>query len=328
MKKIFITILIYLALQGITAAQTIPELEKKLSSLQKEWTEVKSELDSLKALYEDQTQVIDKEKKRAKPEKDKIAKLMSHALTVSDQLNVKTGQLSILEDNFNVIKRELDGRYSHQIDSLQALANSKRFAGEKENLESQILRLSEKRLLVSPTVKKLSFDPQKILQIQPEQYSDSLESAIYSDYLSNALKEIDTHLNNVHNTRKEFEEIIILQEKTGSFLEEVAEDQYDGIFLAAENQAQITKQATLSDPFFGGEFTGRETGIIYAQFQSYLAILHQLNRNDQIQQQSSWNSPIDSSTVTLTMKDYLQLLKDVEKELRSYKKIIQTKLKP
>ena len=326
MKNLFIIILIWGVLQSLTLAQT-NDLENKLGSLQKEWIEVKSELDSLRVIYKNQTEIIDKEKKRSKPDKDKIAKLMSRALAVSDQLDSKNEQLSKLENNLNVIKEELDHKYSRQIDSLQSALNSKKFTGDKENIESQILKLSEKRLLVSPTVKKLSFDPQRILQIQPEQYSDSLESAIYSDYLNNALKEIDTHLIEVKNTRKDFKEIITLQEKTGAFLEDVAEDQYDGIFLAAENQAQLNNQTSLLGPTYGGEFSSRDKGIIYGQFQSYLAILHQLNLNDQIQQQSSWKSPIDSSAVTLTMKDYLQLLKDVEKELRSYKKIIQNKLK-
>jgi hypothetical protein len=194
-------------------------------------------------------------------------------------------------------------------------------------LESQILKLSEKRLLVSPTVKRLSFDPQRILQIQPNQYSDSLESAIYSDYLNKAVKEINTHLNEVKNTRREFDEIITLQEKTSSFLEDVAEDQNEGIFLAAENQAQTANEATFSGSPFGGDLSTSKSGIIYSQFQSYLAILQQLNRNNRIQQQYSWHSPVDSSSVTLTMKEYLQLLNDVEKELRSYKKIVQNKLK-
>ena len=327
MKIVFTTILLCFSLQAVTIAQTVPELEKNMSLLQREWIEVKGELDSLTVIYDDQTGIVDKEKKRTKPDKDKIAKLMSQALTVSDQLDSKREQLSNLDANINVIKKQLDKRYSHQIDSLQTLINSKKFTGNKENLESQILKLSEKRLLVSPTVKRLSFDPQRILQIQPNQYKDSLETAIYSDYLNNALKEIDTHLNEVKNTRKEFEEIITLQEKTSSFLEDVAEDQSEGIFLAAENQAQLSSQTSQFDPTNGGEFSSRDKGILYGQFQSYLAILQQLNRNNQIQQQYSWHSPVDSSSVTLTMKEYLQLLNDVEKELSSYKKIVQNKLK-
>jgi hypothetical protein len=327
MKIVFITILFCFALQVIMIAQTVPELEKKMSLLQKEWIEVKGELDSLTVIYDDQTGIIDKEKKRTKPDKDKIAKLMSQALTASDQLDSKREQLSNLDANINVIKKQLDKRYSHQIDSLQTLINSKKFTDNKENLESQILKLSEKRLLVSPTVKRLSFDPQRILQIQPNQYSDSLESAIYSDYLNKAVKEINTHLNEVKNTRREFDEIITLQEKTSSFLEDVAEDQNEGIFLAAENQAQTANEATFSGSPFGGDLSTSKSGIIYSQFQSYLAILQQLNRNNRIQQQYSWHSPVDSSSVTLTMKEYLQLLNDVEKELRSYKKIVQNKLK-
>lgn len=328
MKIVITTILLCFALQVITTAQIVPELEKNMSLLQKEWIEVKGELDSLTVIYDDQTGIIDKEKKRTKPDKDKIAKLMSQALTVSDQLDSKREQLSNLDANINVIKKQLDRRYSHQIDSLQTLINSKKFTGNKENSESQILKLSEKRLLVSPTVKRLSFDPQRILQIQPNQYKDSLESAIYSDYLNKALKEINTHLNEVKNTRREFDEIITLQEKTSSFLEDVAEDQTEGIFLAAENQAQTPNEATFSGSPFGGDLSTSKSGIIYSQFQSYLAILQQLNRNNRIQQQYSWHSPVDSSSVTLTMKEYLQLLNDVEKELRSYKKIVQNKLKP
>lgn len=322
--------LMYIFISCLTvssSAQNLRQLEKQFDETQQTLTEMNRELDSLRAIYDKHTHLIDQEKSRPKPDKDKLAKLMSQGLAISDKLAKKEENISNHEEKLSILKMKLDEKYSQKIDSLQSALNSKRFKGDKESLEAQILKFSEKRLLVSPTVKKLSFDPGKILQIRLEASTDSLDAAIYADYLQNALKDINEHLSYVRGSRKEFEEIITLQEKTSDFLREVSEEQYGGMYLAAGSQSQATKQATLTDPTFVGDLQSERSGVIYTQFHSYLDILHQLDWDDQIQQQSYWESPVDSSTVNLTMKDYLQLLKDVEKELISYKKIIEAKLK-
>lgn len=327
MKRILLTSLIVGILHLPALGQTISQLETQLISLQAKLSEARIELDSLTVIYEERIQQIDREKERQKPDQSKIGELMSEALSISDQLEAKKKEISVIEDQVQDVRRTLDRKYSQQIDSLQMLLNAEDLRGDQESLEARIMQLSEKRLLVSPIVKRLSFDPQQILQIQSDAFRDSLDAAIYTDYLTNALQEVDAHLSSVKNTREEYEQIIKLQEKTGKFLDEVAEDQYGGIFLATESQGGAGTRTASSDGS-GTVSLSEQRGIIQSQLQSYLAILHQLNWNDQIQQKSYFHSPVDSSAVVLTMGDYLRLLKDVEKELGAYKKIIQSKLEP
>jgi hypothetical protein len=310
-----------------SAAQNLAQLEKQFDETRQKLTELNIALDSLRAIYDSHTHVIDREKSRPKPDKDKLAKLMSQGLAISDKLGKQEKDVSNLQDNLSTLKKKLNDKYSLKIDSLQSVLNSKGFKGDKGELEARILQFAEKRLLVSPTVGKLSFDPGKILQIQFDAMTDSLDVAIYSDYLRNALRDIDGHLSSIRSSRKEFEEIVTLQEKTSEFLRDVSEEQNNGIYLAAGNQPGATKQATLTDPTQIANLESERSGVIYTQFQSYLDILFQLNWKDQIQQQSTWTSPVDSTVVNLTLEDYLQLLKDVERELNSYKKIITAKLK-
>ncbi|NIW00063.1 hypothetical protein GWN26_13450, partial [Candidatus Saccharibacteria bacterium] len=69
-------------------------MESKLSSLQKIRAEMKTELDSLKIIYEVQIRRIDQEKNHRIPDKKKITQLMSEALSVSDQLEKKKKEMS------------------------------------------------------------------------------------------------------------------------------------------------------------------------------------------------------------------------------------------
>ncbi|NIW80414.1 MAG: hypothetical protein GWN16_13595, partial [Calditrichae bacterium] len=74
--------------------QSVTQLESKLSSLQKIRAEMKTELDSLKIIYEVQIRRIDQEKNHRIPDKKKITQLMSEALSVSDQLEKKKKEMS------------------------------------------------------------------------------------------------------------------------------------------------------------------------------------------------------------------------------------------
>lgn len=325
--KYFLLYIFTIFLTVSSAAQNLVQLEKQFDETRQRLSKLNQELDSLHVIYDSHTRIIDQEKNRSRPDKDKLAKLMSQGLAFSDKLGKKEQDISDLENRMSILKEKLDEEYSHEIDSLQSVLNSKDFKGDKEELEARILQLSERRLLVSPMVGKLSFDPGKILQIQFDAMTDSMDFAIYSDYLESALRNINGHLSNVRRNRKEFEEIVTLQEKTGEFLREVSEAQNNGIYLVASDQSGVTKQSTLTDPTLIANLQSERSGVVYTQFQSYMDILYQLNWKDQIQQQSRWTSPVDSSTVNLTINDYLQLLKDVEKELNGYKKIIESKLK-
>lgn len=331
MKVIFKTAIVFGAvfLSIYSAAQNLPELEAKFNSLQERLQMREAKLDSLQKVLETEAEAIDSEKSAKNPDKDKLSRLMSGALTTSRRIEENNRAVSALQDSLERLKSVLDGQYARQIDSLQALVKSSKSEGELNRLKREILRLSEKRLLLSPAVKMLSFNPEKILQIHPAEAEDSLEAQIYIDYLKNALSDIDSHLETIRKTRQETEEILRLEEKKSEFLEDIAEDQYSGIWIAAESKSSRTLGTYSETP--GGTISASdrqtaEISTISSQFQAYSNILRQLESENELKKNFNWTSPVDSAQIELTANDYINLLKEVEKQLTRYREIILTKL--
>jgi hypothetical protein len=327
--RFLLTIFLLIGLSIFLIAQSSLELESELIELQGQLQNKTVRRDSLKMSLEEQLQVVDLEKSKENINKNKVAKLMSEALETSKQ--VENSELEIIRVQ-NVIEQKkslLDQTYAYQIDSLQTLVGSKNFDGDKTKVHAQIRKLTEMRLLLSPTIRMLSFDPEKVRQIQLENAHDSLEIELFTDYLRNALADVDAHLVQVQENRNELEEIILLEEKKTEFLDDVIEDRYSGIFLAAESQNQINTDQ-LSGEFREnpqiGHDVASESSLLLTQFQSYLNILQRLNINEKINAESSLNTPVGSGKPHFTAVEYLNLLKAVEKQLQQYQEIIIHKL--
>lgn len=323
--KIFLLV----GLSSLLIAQGPASVESELISLQEELINTTVQLDSLKGRLEGQLQVVDLEKSKENVNKDKVAKLMSEALETSNQIEKIELEIIKLQSAIEQEKSRLDEYYAKQIDSLQTLVESKNFDGDEPKIRMQIRHLTEKRLLLSPTIKMLSFDPEEVKQIQLDKTEDSLELELYTDYLKNALEDVDAHLAMVQKNRNELEEIILLEEKKSEFLGDVIEDQYSGIFLAAEGQSQ-----SISNEAFGETRESPQTdyakasqsSLLLTQFQAYLNILQRLNINEKITIESYLTASYGSGKPHFTAEEYLNLLKEVEKQLQQYQEIITYKL--
>ncbi len=97
----------------------------------------------------------------------------------------------------------------------------------RESLDNEILFYTEKRLLVSPQIEMLSFNPKKILEIDLGKAKNNVERASLNEYLFSALTEVSAVLSDVTKQSKEANDALTLQKKTSKFL---AETEFDRDF--------------------------------------------------------------------------------------------------
>lgn len=301
------------------SAQNLVELERKYISLVQNYQIEKSALDSLSKIMNERAEQIDAEKRKPNPDQIKILKLMAGSVNITGALEIQQTKVNQIEKSIESIKQTLDAKYSLIIDSLQNLKRSGKYKGDAEELDAQILIFTERRLAVAPKVKSLSFDPEKILEINLAEIKDSLQRLIYSEYLHSALSEVEKLLTQVNESSEEVSQIILLQKKMNKFLEET------------EFERPI-KQYNLSESISRTFGDIRETSDLSAgksfipQFISYDLLLDQLRINRSSELKSKWQSTIESDQKNLTLKDYQNLLKEVKKRLLDYRLILSNKL--
>lgn len=269
-------------------------------------------LDSLNRVVEKTAADIANEKSRTNADQNKIVKWMAHAVVVSNHIKESQKRLSVLQSSAEECRQRLEQIYAHTIDSLKSLERLKSFAGDRRVLQNEILFWTEKRVLLSPVVSMLTFDPRKVQEIHLENTSNSMERSVAEDYLRKALLEIDTHLNRVISERKEYEEITDLRKRTAEFVSEV----YDQSRITAISRAQAGV-ASSGSPLTPSDYKA-------LQFRSVVGLIQQLNASTPL---SSANVIYPESKSGITQEEYIQLLKQAEKQLKTYKDIVQKKLK-
>ncbi len=323
MKRLiyFLIFLVYVP----ASAQGLQKLESGQTALTLELQTENRRVDSLRAVTENFSSQIEAEKSRENPSQKRLRQLMADALTVSQDLERHQQKAGELEKRLGQVNRELDAKYTAVLDSLQKLSNLKQYSGNRTDLDKQILEYAEKRLAISPQITGLSFDPKKIQQIDLSAAKDSLEHAIFADYLHHAQRDIDSHLEKIGKLRQEIEDVKMLREKTSDFLEEIESERDFGL-LAQTNQTAGDKTFPTSNNVFTQNEQGRNLAA-GSQDQSFFMLMQQINQLDSRHELSQWISPLDSSNVTLSFDDYIQLLKQAEKLLRQQRQIVSEKLK-
>ncbi len=214
MRKILFNGFIILFFIAAANAQNLTELETKFEHLTNVINENKISIDSLKKIINERGKKIDVEKSKSNPDKDKIVGLMANTVTISNKIDQLQKKSEDDEKEYELVKNKLDKKYSAILDSLNSINPS------NDKVEEEKLVYVQKRLLVAPQVPLLSFNPEKIAQIDLSKLKNNKEKSIYNDYLKNALKEVDSVLNNVKNLSNDFNQIVRLQKKTQKFLEE------------------------------------------------------------------------------------------------------------
>ena len=315
-KIILLSFVCLISFSFNASPQSLDALEKRYDNLRSVVKKDNMILDSLKNILENRAKQIENEKQKLNPDNDKIIKLMAGSVSLSNLIDDYQEKLDANSKNLKQLSKMLEARYSAKIDSLQLLKKSTKENSEK--LDSDILLYTEKRLLISPQVDLLSFNPQKILEIDLTKTKNSDEKASLKEYLSSALAEINAELSEVTKQAKEIDAALILQEKTSKFL---AETEFDRDFRPGKSSRSSTART-----YESSILSVQDKLVIADQINSYALLLDQLNIFDKSENINLQKFNFKSGKANLSLKDYSSLLKELKQRLSDYKLILTNKI--
>lgn len=317
----FILIFLFFAWNKICYAQPVSSLEAKTWELNFQLKSEYQKLDSLKTIYDERTREIDLQKKKTGTDQNTIKKMMAATAGLSNKIEEQQKKISLLENDLEKVKVTLEKKYSTVIDSLKELKNSNRYSGNKDDLEKEILTVTEKKILVSPRIGSLSYNPERIILLEPGNARSNEERKIYSEYLNEALRETETKLQKIQNINSEVKQIVLLQKKTKKFIEDVEFGSALSRSTLAVSGKENSREATY--PNTGGNL-GESKDII--QVSTYLYLLSQLDYKMQTDVKSRGSYSFDSKDKNLSFQEYSELLSEVEKRLADYRLILKNKI--
>ncbi len=318
MKKFFVFILF----AGLINAQSLDKLERKFEQLNNQYDKESLIVDSLNSVFSKRAEQIDSEKKKNNPDKAFITELMASSVTISNNLEGHNNKVQKLEKELDNVKEQLNRIYIAKIDSLEALKKSGK--EDEDKLNEEILSFTGKRLLVAPRILSLSFNPDKVLRIDLNKTTDPKEKALYKEYLNNALGEVNSLLDKVNKQTSEADQTAILQAKTEKFLEE-AELENKVLFQKKSNVISPANAQT-GEMDYGSVGVVRESKAFENQVQTYQLILRQLDIEQLSRTEINPEISFGETSKNLSLKDYINLLKEVKKRLQEFKLVLANKI--
>lgn len=305
-----------------TLAQNLSQMESEYKKSDRLYQREQTKLDSLNKLLIRQAAEIDQEKNRSEADINRITDMMAYTITISNQVRTQQELLTSLEENLEELKQLMDLKYATLIDSLRNIEKLEESSDGKENIETLIFEYIQKRLIVAPKIYTLSFDPEKIVKIDLTSSEDTLEYAIYQEYLQNALSEVDGQIVQLNNIQNEIQQIIYLQQKANDFMEDINSDIQFGAIARSQEKVASDEAALAGDQFLSDYRSTK----VSTQVQSYGYLLRQLKSYPDSKVQSTWQTPLDSIPTNLTFQQYQDLLKEIERRLQEYRFILTHKL--
>ncbi len=320
-KSLIYLLIIFTGL-NFTSAQSLPDLEKKYDQLNLQFEKENKILDSLKNIYTYRTSLIDIEKEKKNADNERIVEMMAGSVEISNKIESQNKKLSRIENDIENVKDKLHRIYIAKIDSLQNIKEAGK--GEDDKIDSEILKLTEKNILVAPKILSLSFNPEKILEIDLQKTKDKKEKVIYKEYLNNALNEVNGLIESVNSQFTEVNQIVALQTKTKKFLEEAELE--SNLLIQRQNNVSTQTQAPISlREVDNSGLTGTSADFV-SNIRTYQIILRQLD----IQQLSKTDLNLKFSSEELNrnldVKEYQRLLKEVKERLQEFKLVLANKI--
>ena len=291
-------------------AQSLSVIEKNYAVSKKNLDNANHVLDSLKTVLNKKADEIEIEKSKTNPDEDKIVELMSSFVVISNNYEAQRKKVNQLGKKVDTVVFDLSKKYSSIIDSLRSLGSSDTFNEDKDKLDSEILFYMEKKISISPRIPLLSFDPAKLLKLDPRNTKDSLEAIVYKEYLQNAYKEINNHLENVEHRYSEVSSILLLQKKTEKFLKET-EFEND-----IPTKSSATENKTASVRFYGDDGGVRTSNdaLLPQQYHDYALLLNQINIDLTSGNKLDWQVvPVDGDT-PIDLTQYKKMLEDLKEK--------------
>jgi hypothetical protein len=302
----------------ILNAQGVDYLESQLNYYNQLLTVGTAKLDSLQRILENKAGQITREKTKKDNNNDKIISLMSGSATLSNKIETQQYKVQEISKNLEYVKEKLYSQYTNIIDSLKKFQTRVKPGKDLKIINDKILNFTEKRLLVSPKINSLTFDPQKLIEVNLNSIGSQNEKIMYSNYLKNALSEINQQLSNVENSFAEVQQIIYLQNKARRFLEETEFDNEITPMRRQNINAANTQETSYDNTAIG---TPKGAIELELQAQSYSLLLNQLN----FDRSSKWNTK-EVSRKDFSLKAYQAMLKELKNKLQDYKSVLKNKL--
>jgi len=303
--------------------QTVVEKENRFDQLQDDLALLQVKVDSLNTSLNTILNEIDQGKSAAQKDLKKIAGLMADGLTLSKAIETNQEQIYQKSSELSKIKRDLSEFYTEEIaknkDRL-AKANSEQ---EKENIEQQIFLLAGKRLIVSPVISGLKFNPEKIKQINLSQVDNEEEKTILKNYIENAIANIDSNISVLDLKESELEESQKLQEKADLFVDDVANSRIVGVYEEKNYASSAeTGEKLDNDPGF---YDRNNTEIAANQNSDYTILRRQMQELG-----FSFDDAFDRNPglvgIPMTEEEYLQFIKKGKDFLKQYRNQLVKKL--
>lgn len=317
-KLIFIFFLMIEA--ELLNAQSLTAVEKRYEQLNIQFEKENKILDSLQSIYSYKTAQIDVEKKKKNSDNEKIIELMSGSVAISNKIENQNKKIISFQKDIEKIKQQLHNLYIAKIDSLESLKKKENV--DEDKIDAEILLLTEKNISVAPKIVSLSFNPQKILEIDLQKTKDAKEKKLYSEYLNNAFNEVNDILDNVSDQLNEVNQIIALQTKTRKFLEEAELDNN----LIIQNQVnQNTEPSTIPNVRQSDAVTPASNDFV-TNIKTYQFILSQLDIQQLSKTDLKLKISFDELNRNLDVKEYRSLLNEVKDRLQEYKLVLANKI--
>lgn len=318
LKIFFIFMIICCLVNSIQLmAQTLGDLEKQYDTVLLKIINEKSRRDSLNTILNVRVEQIEKEKEKSKVDETRIKELMAQSVIVTNQISLVDNKLRAMEKELSDKAKILEEQYTRIIDSLNTVLKRIKNSSSVEEINALLLNTHQKKIIVSPYPKGLSFQPGKILFINLSETKDSVKKAIYIDYLKQTLVEVDDLLNDIQNKQEELKQIRRLENLTKKFLAE------------AEFESGIKTSSTIGNARYsqtGGELVSADVrSAINIKSLSYFGIINQLSVLEPFSRITNrWQKEAGKK---LSPGDYLNMLEDLQSILRQYRNMIVDKIK-
>lgn len=315
--RTIIIILILMIVVDSSYSQSLNDYEKRYEKLNIQLEKENRILDSMQNIFSYKTSLIDIEKEKKNPDNEKVIDLMAGSVATSNKIEEQNKKINRIGNEIENVKKHLHDLYTVRIDSLELL----RKTGNEDDvkLDAEILYFTGKNILVAPRILSLSFNPEKILDIDLNQTEDPKEKKLYKEYLDNALNEVNSLLGTVSQQISEVRQIVALQIKTKKFLED-AELESNMIIQSQRNQPNETETIARLD----GGITEASSDFA-ANVKNYQVILRQLDIQQLSKTELKLKLSFEDINRRLDIKEYQKLLKEVKERLQEFKLVLANK---
>ncbi len=318
MKK-YLFLFILLSIE-ILWSQTELAREEQLAASLRQQVAAEKTLDSLQTAFDELAGEIENEKKEKKLTEKQLAEWFEQLKNMSRALEKQKEKTRDITQNSAMIRRQLEKLYSQKIDSLRNASAKVKSKVQKEEIEKKRAEYTEKRIAILPAFNTFSFNPARVLEIDPRQAKDSLEYLVYTSYLRSAGKEINEVLDSVKKSRIELQDMAYLQERSRRFLDEIDNSPVFSFSTTSPSRATYQTGVTVDNSEFP------RMAAVNSQVQSLFDILDQFGQNKSDKYPYPFVSPLDSQKVISSLDDYIDLLRDTEKLLEAYLTVVNNKL--